>query len=183
LLLIIFQIDTLKVGDILQINFLGYEYETKTIIDNNGYALIQPFGYFKLSDLDLISAQDSIFQRIKDIYPLAKVSIIILNKLTPKVYITTNKDFSLVIDYQRGMDIKFVLFSSGKFSEEKIERVLLIRNNKAIFIKDYNTELLPNDILKIYLKEEFKWQDILTFLNAITSVLSLLILLGIITPR
>jgi len=30
------------------------------------------------------------------------------------------------------MDIRFVLFSSGKFQDEKVERVILIRNNKHL---------------------------------------------------
>lgn len=185
MLLLIFQLDTLKVGDILQINIIGYDYETKTIIDNNGYALIQPFGYFKLANLDLLSAQDSILEKIRDIYPLAKVSISILNKMLPKVYILTNRDISAVIDYQRGMNIKFVLFSSGKFSEDKIERIILIRNGKGQAIKkdQYDVEVLPNDIIRIDLKEDFPWQNLLTLINVITSSLTLLILLGVISPR
>jgi len=175
----------LRVGDVLQIDFIGYNYQVKTIIDNDGYALIQPFGYFKLANVDLISAQDSIFQKIKDIYPLAKVSIIILNKIPPKVYIMTNRELSAVIDYQKGMDIRFVLFSSGKFQDEKVERVILIRNNEAFVIgkENYDFQLMPNDIIKVYLKKEFRWQDLLPFLNFLTSTISLLILFGIITPR
>ncbi len=179
------QIDTLKVGDVLQVSFIGYEYEVKTIIDNNGYALVQPFGYFKLANLDLISAQDSIFQKIKDVYPLARVSIVILNKLLPKVYIITNKNFSAVLDYQKGMTIRFLLLSSVKFPEDKIDRILLIRNKKATVVResDYDKEVLPNDILKIYIKEEFKWQDLLSFIGFLTSTITLLILLGVITPK
>ncbi len=185
MIFLIIQLDTLRVGDVLQIDFIGYNYQVKTIIDNDGYALIQPFGYFKLANVDLISAQDSIFQKIKDIYPLAKVSIIILNKIPPKVYIMTNRELSAVIDYQKGMDIKFVLFSSGKFQDEKVERVILIRNNEAFVIgkENYDFQLMPNDIIKVYLKKEFRWQDLLQFLNFLTSTISLLILFGIITPR
>ena len=185
MIFLIVQLDTLRVGDVLQIDFIGYNYQVKTIIDNDGYALIQPFGYFKLANVDLISAQDSIFQKIKDIYPLAKISIIILNKISPKVYIMTNKELSAVIDYQKGMDIRFVLFSSGKFQDEKIKRVILIRNSEEFLIKkeNYDFPLMPNDVIKVYLKEEFRWQDLLPFLNLLTNTISLLILLGIITPR
>ncbi len=185
MIFLIAQIDTLKVGDVIQINFIGYEYEVKTIIDNNGYALVQPFGYFKLANLDLISAQDSIFQKIKDIYPLAKVSIVILNKLLPKIYIITNKDFSAVLEYQKGMTIRFLLLSTGKFSEDKIDRILLIRNKKETVIResDYDKEVLPNDILKIYIKEEFRWQDLLPFITLLTNTITLLILLGVIAPK
>ncbi|MEO0144728.1 MAG: hypothetical protein ABIL89_00025 [candidate division WOR-3 bacterium] len=185
MLFVIFQLDTLKVGDVLQINFIGYDFEVKTIIDNDGYALIQPFGYFKLANLDLISAQDSIFERIKDIYPLAKVSIVILNKMSPKVYITTNVGISSVIDYQKGMTIKFLLFSSGKFSKRSIERVLLIRDNKAMVIKenDYDIQLMPNDILEVHIKEEFKWQDLLPITSFIMNLITLLVLFGVISPK
>jgi hypothetical protein len=97
----------------------------------------------------------------------------------------TNRELSAVIDYQKGMDIRFVLFSSGKFQDEKVQRVILIRNSKAFVIRkeNYDFQLMPDDIIKVYLKEEFRWQDLLPFLNFLTSTISLLILFGIITPR
>ncbi len=182
---IIFQLDTLRVGDLIQVNLVGYDFEIKTIIDNNGYALIQPFGYFKLSNLDLISAQDSIFKRVKEVYPLARVSIVILNKMFPKVYVTTNIGISGVFDYQKGMTVRFLMFSSGKFSENKVERIILIRNKKAIVIRetDYDMELLPNDVLKIIIKEEFNWRDLIPITSLILNFISLLILFGVISPK
>lgn len=181
MILLLIALDTLDVGDILQVRFLGYDYSAEVMVDRDSTILLQPFGYIKVAGLDIFSAQDTIFSRIKDYYPSAVVVISIKNKLEPVVYVATSRGENAYVPYRKGMTVRDVILLSRFVSYKDISKVELYRDTLHMEV-DRNSPMpvKPSDLIFVHMRRGINWQTVWTAVNTITSFITLLTVIGVI---
>ncbi len=181
MILFLVAIDTLDVGDILDIRFLGYDYSAQATVERDSTILLQPFGYIKVAGLDIFSAQDTIFNRIKDYYPSAIVSITIKNRLEPVIYIATSRGENAFVPYRKGITLRDAILLTGNISYKDITKVELYRDSIRISMdRNASYPLKPGDLLFVHMRRGINWQLVWTAVNTLTSLITLLTVVGVI---
>ncbi len=181
LFLIALTVDTIHTGDILSVKLGGYDYEAKVIVREDSTILLQPFGYIKVGGLDIFSARDSIFAKVKDYYPSAVVIIDIANRLEPVVYLATSDGNNAFVPYKKGMTIRDAILLSNVAPYKDIRVVELYRDSVRFELdKNAPVPVMPGDLIYLKMPRRINWQMVWTIINTTTSFITLLTVLGVI---
>ncbi len=181
LFLVALTVDTIRTGDILSIRLGGYDYEAKVVVREDSTVLLQPFGYIRVGGLDIFSARDTIFARVKDYYPSAVVILDIVNRMEPVVYLATSDGNNASVPYRKGMTIRDAILLSNVAPYKDIRLVELYRDSMR-FELDRNAAIpvMPGDLLYLRMARKINWQMVWMVVNTATSFLTLLTVLGVV---
>ncbi len=181
LFLIALTLDTIRTGDVLLVKLGGYDYESKVVVREDSTILLQPFGYIRVGGLDIFSARDTIFARVKDYYPSAVVILDIENRLEPVVYLATSDGNNAFVPYRKGMTVRDAILLSNVAPYKDIKAVELYRDSVRFELdRNASVPVMPGDLIYLKMPKRINWQMVWTMINTATSLITLLTVLGVI---
>lgn len=168
---------TIESGDLLEINILGEEELSRTLmVMHNGTISFPLIGEVKVAGLSTDEAEAIIAEKLKEYYTYPMVSVVLKSPTQPYVSVFGEVVRQGAVEYQRGLRVTdYIALAGGPTNRASLSRVKVVRFQEGKAIAEVlnlnkilksgdlaqNYELKSGDWIYVYKRWAINWTHVL----------------------